>query len=240
LRPRPTLEWLEASVHRLTERLPRPSLAAIGNTKVYRFEKSIHAAIVLKTARYISGLSAGELLLSHGFLQELGALQRTIGEFGEDAMFLALACLNNNIEQIHEEFLSSFWEEQPEYHDFVRDQRKKPEVKRSKIQAYISGAVNGGIPDHQELATSKYMSHMYSGFIHAAAPHIMDMYDPETERLDVRGIASRFLREAYEHDFENYIFRSVPLIATASKALGDDLVHRKSMEVHETLKPHYT
>ena len=49
LRPRPNLEWLEALVHRLTEQLPRPSLVAIGNTKVYRFEKSIHAAIVLKT-----------------------------------------------------------------------------------------------------------------------------------------------------------------------------------------------
>lgn len=241
LRPAPTLQWFNKSLHKLCIRFPPPKRTSIGDLLVYRFEEqSIYTAILLKTARYVSGLNAGNLLLTNGFLQELGALQRSIGDFEQDCTFLALACILGEITEDHKRFLAAFWEEEPDYQTYASNQKNKDEVPRKNIQRYISRSRNGGLPNDTEIAAAKHLSRFYSGYIHGAAPHLMDMYNPDRLKFEVDGNSSTHLFEDHLHDFENYLLRGVVLISTVANVLGDEELKSEALSLHEQLKPHYT
>lgn len=240
LRPTPTLQWFNSALHKLCVRFPPPKQTTINGKLVYRFEEqSIHTAILLKAARYVSGLHAGNCLLGQGFLQELGALQRSIGDFEQDCTFLALACILGEITKDHEIFLAAFWEEEPDYQTYINNPKNKHELPRPKIQSYISRAVNGGSPDHNDISTAKYLSRIYSGYIHGAAPHLMDMYDPDARRFEVDGTVSKHLLSEHHLDFQNYLFRGVILISTVANALGDTELKEEAFSLHQQLLPHY-
>ena len=240
MRPTPSLNWFDGSIHQLCTWFPAPIQRKIGPVVSYRFEQqTVEAAILLKSVRYVSGLHAGHILLEHGFVQELGALQRSIADFAEDATFLSLACIHSDMTTLHKRYLSAFWEEEPSYQDFVQVQKNKAEVPRSKITSYISRMSNDGSPDHLHIATSKYLSRLYSGFVHGAAPHLMDMYDPTERRFEVNGTPSDQLIADHRHDFENYLFRGVVLLAMVAQALGDIKLPSNAMALHRELLPHY-
>lgn len=208
---------------------------------VFRFEEqTIYTAILLKTARYVSGLHAGNLLLTNGFLQELGALQRSIGDFAQDSMFLSLACIKGEVSEDHKTFLAAFWEEEPDFKTYASNQKNKHEVPRKNIQKYISQSANNGTPDHKEIANAKYLSRIYSGYIHGAAPHLMDMYNPDRYRFEVDGNSSTHLLREHIHDFENYLFRGVLLFQIVAQALGDTVLQEEATSLHHQLLPDYT
>lgn len=238
----PSPEWFEGSVRRLCYQVPVPVQRILDDAETYQFpEQTIQNAILLKTARFVSGLHAGNLLLKHGFVQELGTLQRTLDDFETDAMFLALACIYDDLTPLHQVYLDWFWAEDPSQRDFVLNQKKKPEPPRKKqILSYIARRTNGGIPDHTEIATGKYVLDFYSGYVHGAGPHLMDMYDPSTRRLSVAGTKFSPLLAAHQYDFENYVFRGVVLMAVAAEALGESNLHKEALSIHEELKPHFT
>jgi hypothetical protein len=85
-----TLQNMEKCHVVLAARVRQPTAVEFGDGHVFRYnEGDVHQALVQKLARVISGLHAARLLLVHGFLQELGALQRMLDEFNEDINFLA-------------------------------------------------------------------------------------------------------------------------------------------------------
>jgi hypothetical protein len=236
-----SLEWFEASLRKLCYRVPAPVQRVVDGAEIYRFpEQTIQNAILLKTARYVSGLHAGNVLLHHGFVQELGTLQRTLDDFEQDAIFLALACIYDDLTEHHARFLASFWLEEPTYGEFVLDPKNKDEVPRRHIISYISRRMNGGTPDHAGIATAKYIARTYSGYVHGAAPHLMDMFDPTARRFAVDGVTFPALLATHKHDFENYMFRGVVLLAVAAQALGDKETHESAMTLHSQIQPFFT
>ena len=241
MRPVPDLAWFDAMLQKLCQPFRPPERIQTTSGPVFRFsEKSIRTAILLKTARYISGLHAGQLLLRNGFGQELATVQRTLDDFFEDAIFLAMSCILDEISPKHQKYLKAFWEEEPEYQAFSRSPKKKDEVARAEIQNYIVRVANGGKDDHLASTNSKYMSRIYSGYVHGAASALMDMYNPQTRSFEVSGITSSFLLEDHEHDFQNYLFRGVPLIRIAAQALGVTEVADDATALHVQLDASYT
>ena len=178
-------------------------------------------------------------MLKQGFFQELGTLQRSIDDFGQDANFLALASITGKIEEIHLTFLSSFWEEEPTFEDFLKSPKNKHEIQRSKIQSHISRTLNNGTPEFKEIGANKHLSRIYSGYTHGAAPHTLDMYNPVTRAIEVSGSTSNSLLEDHEHDFQNQLFRGVVLIAVVARALGDISIANDADRLHKSLAPHY-
>jgi hypothetical protein len=241
LRPTPTLEWFVTSLQTLCEHIRPPRRTIVNGKPSYRFdEQNIEAAILLKSARYISGLHAGQLLLDHGFLQELTSLERSIGDFEQDAIFLADACITGELTQLHTNFLTSFWEEHPDFEAYVNAQGGRPEVPRAKIQSYISRMANGGQSEHREIAAAKYLSRISSAFVHGHASALIDLYNPQTRQLEVRGVTSHWLRQDHRHNFENYFYRGVCLLAVVAKAIGNAKILQEANNLQQELKPHYT
>src|SRR5690348_18017446 len=101
-----TLRILDTNFHAMANALPQPRLTEWRNGYGWRYhERLIEQALILKLARYVSGLRAAHLLLESGFLQEQAVLQRTLDEINEDILFLAVAVTNGARTEQHDRFL---------------------------------------------------------------------------------------------------------------------------------------
>ncbi|PHQ97795.1 MAG: hypothetical protein COB40_02750 [Marinosulfonomonas sp.] len=201
----------------------------------YRYEeKTIQQAILQKTARYISGLQAAELLLKNRFLQELGALQRTLDEFQEDVIFLTLGYMFG-FEKLHEDYLQAFWAEESE----MSVSTNRYQTPRKKIRAYISRIANNGTAASREIEVASYLARSFSGYVHGASPHIMDMFDPPSKGFKLNGISDPNLVEDHSSDFENYWFRGTIVMVHFARSVEDQKSMNEIMLVHNQLAPHY-
>jgi hypothetical protein len=99
------LGHMEATLASLEKRVPPPQRVRYKASFVFRYvEQTINQAIVQKLARLVSGLHAARILLTYGFVQEQGALQRMIDEFREDIMFLSYGVTRNEVTSLHQEY----------------------------------------------------------------------------------------------------------------------------------------
>lgn len=213
---------MEGLLHTFEKQVPPPQRVFLGGQQVFRYtEKTIHQAIVQKLARLVSGLHAARLLLVHGYLQEQGALQRMLDEFQEDITFLCLAVIYNDIGELHLRYLDAFYQEEfdkPE--DPIGSTQRRPMISREKIRAYIAKSEAAELEPSRGIQLSKTMSKAYSGFVHGASPHIMEMYGGNPAKFHVQGMLGAPIIAGHEKDIWNYFYRGIIAFGFAAKAFG--------------------
>jgi hypothetical protein len=213
---------MEDSLHAFEKRVPPPHLVSLGGQQAFRYtERTIHQAIVQKLARIVSGLHAARVLLAHGYVQELGDLQRMLDEFQEDIMFLCLAVIYNDLTDLHARYLEAFYQEEfDKPSDPVGSTQKRPMIPREKIRAYIANSEPAALDPSRGVQLSKTISKTYSGFVHGASPHIMDMYGGSPAKFHVKGMLGTPRMEEHEEDIWNYFYRGIIAFAFSAKAFG--------------------
>ena len=212
---------LKGAFRELESLLPPPKETSVIGRPVFRYsEQLIEQAIILKFARLINLITALDVLIDRGFVQEQGILQRAIDETEQDILFLALAVTNGLRTELHDEFLRHFWQE--EYGDFsapVATRLPRGQVKRSKIRAFLHRAF--GQPDPSGADANATLIHStYSGFVHGAAPYLMELFDEGAGRFALAGIPHNIRRIDYILDAQNSFYRALMSGAMVSKALG--------------------
>lgn len=219
-----TLRNMESTLASLAKRVPPPQRVPFLDSFVFRYvEKSIHQAIVQKLARVISGLHAARILSESGFIQEQGALQRILDEFQEDVTFLSYAIISNDVTDLHRRYLEAFYQEEfDKPKDPVSSIQKRPMVPRGKIRAYIARIEGSGLDPSRGVAVTRTMSKAYSGYVHGASPHIMDMYGGNPPRFHVAGMRGTPLFADHQDDLWNYFYRGICSFGFAAKAFGDE------------------
>ena len=217
-----TLRHMQSTLIDLAERVAPPQRVPILDSFVFRYvEKSIHQAIVQKLARIISGLHAARILLESGFIQEQGALQRMLDEFQEDVIFLSYAAINNEVTDLHRRYLEAFYQEEfDKPGDPISSTQKRPMIPRDKIRAYIAH-IEGGYHDPSHgVAVTRTVSKAYSGYVHGASPHIMEMYGGDPPSFHVTGMRGTPLFVHHQNDLWNYFYRGICSFGFAAKAFG--------------------
>jgi hypothetical protein len=222
-----TLHNMEAALDALTKRVPPPQRVQMLESFAFRYvEKTIHQAIIQKLARIISGLHAARILLESGFIQEQGALQRMLDEFKEDVTFLSYGVITNDVTNLHLKYLEAFYQEEfdrPE--DPLSSAQERPMVPRKKIRAYIArmeaGIEGSDLDPSSGVALTRTISKAYSGYVHGASPHIMEMYGGNPPRFHVSGMRGTPRYVTHKNDLWNYFYRGISTFAFAAKAFGD-------------------
>ncbi len=196
---------------------PQPVQLSFG--MAYRFrEKDIYGAMIQKLVRAQSLARAVLLLSSHGFVQEQGILQRTIDETNEDIMFLVYAVTNDTITDLHQRYLEAFWEEEiDESGTMIGSEQKRPFIPRDRITAYLAN-IDSDPSTSKEV--SRTISKAYSGFVHGASPHIMDMYYGDPPRFHTQGMLGTLRADEYAEDVWNPVYRTFVSYIAVAKALG--------------------
>lgn len=222
---------MERTVHTLASRVPQPVLTIFHGRPYIRYmEQTIHQAIVLKLARLVSNLNAAQLLLDNGYVQEQGALQRMIDEGDEDIMFLALAILSDDITDLHQRYLAAFWQEEFDQPTAMASTQKRPSIPRKNINAWLARHPLSGTDESTGVAATTTLHKTYSGYIHGAAPHIMDLYGGNPPRFHMRGMLGTPRHEDHTDDLLNYYYRAIVSFAFSAKAFGDDAQFTKIRE----------
>jgi hypothetical protein len=219
-----SLRNMESTLVGLAKLVPPPQRVPILDSFAFRYaEKSIHQALVQKLARVISGLHAARILLEYGFLQEQSALQRMLDEFHEDITFLAYPVISNEITDLHYKYLEAFYEEEfDKPDDPASSTQKRPMMRREKIRSYIA-RIEGGYSDPSSgVAVTRTISKAYSGYVHGASPHIMEMYGGNPPLFHVAGMLGTPRYSEHQHDLWNYFYRGICAFGFAAKAFGDD------------------
>jgi hypothetical protein len=229
------LDKMEYTLNILKGRVPQPQRVPHGDSHVYRYvEKSLPQALVQKLVRLVSGLHAARLLMEHGFVQEQGVLQRTLDEIQEDINFLSFSVIFNDLTSLHLGYLEVFYEEEFDAVSARPVKQKRPPISRKKIRDYVFGKQTTLIDSTRASENFRTIRQIYSGYVHAASPQIMDMYGGNSPRFYVRGMVGTARQQAYRNDLWNYFYRGILCFACSAKAFGDgnlfDQIHQFSKD----------
>lgn len=217
------VEAMTKAFRHMERALTPPQRVPHRDSFVFRYEnKGIHEALLQKLARSISGLNAVGVLLSAGYVQEVGVLLRTLDEIQEDIFFLATAETNGARTERHEQYLRAFYAEAV----FSRPEGSleigKPNmVPRKKIRAHTMNTLGQGVNTSQALAAEESVGTAYSGYVHAASENIMDMYGGDPPRFHLTGMRGTPRISGSAQDAENYIYRGLMATIVVAKAFGD-------------------
>jgi hypothetical protein len=200
----------------------KPVLVKMAFGMVFRFkEKDIYQAIIQKLARAQSAVRAAYILLKNGFVQEQAILHRVIDETNEDILFLVYAVTNDTITELHKRFLDAFWEEEiDESGTLIDSKQTRPMIPRKKIRAYITNVERVALDPNRGIELSRTLSRTYSGFVHGASPHIMDMYGGNPPHFHTKGMLGTPRMEEYTDDLWNYMYRTFLSHIVVAKAPG--------------------
>lgn len=216
------LTYLEGIVEDLDRRVPPPQFVE----KVHAFrhvEKSIRQAIVQKLARMVSTLHAAYLLRNHGFVQEQASLQRILDEIQEDVLFLAFGIIRGDDQSpLHRNYLDAFFQEEFDANTAIESTQKRQTIPRRKIHAYLARMEEAPMDPSRGQELFRTTNKIYSGYVHAASAHIMDMYGGNPPRFHMRGMKATEAYEAYRKDIRNYFYRGISSFVFAARAFGDD------------------
>lgn len=208
---------------RMERSVPRPERVAHRDSFVYRYaNKGILEALLQKLARSISGLNAVGVLLSSGYVQEVGVLFRTLDEIQEDIFFLASAETNGAHTERHKKYLEAFYTESVFGRTEGSLEIPKPNlVPRKKIRAHTVNVLGDGVNASRALAASEAVGTAYSGYVHAASENIMDMHGGNPPQFHLDGMLGTPRTQTYARDAENYVYRGLMATIVVAKALGD-------------------
>lgn len=213
----------------LSRQLGAPARVTVNGGCTYRFqEQNVYVAIILKLVRVITGLQAIFHLNRLGLLQEQAVLQRVADELTEDISFLSNSVIFNDFTEVHSRFLEAFFEEEfEEGKTAVESAQKRPMIPRKKIQSYINKNRDSGGDPYSGKEVSRTISKGYSGYVHAAAPHVMELYFGNPPGFHLAGSQSSPLYEDHVDDMLNYFYRGILAVAFSAKAFGNEDVFQE-------------
>lgn len=216
-----TLPVLETAFTVLERQVPKPQFVKIPGGFVFRYiEQTIHQAIILKLVRVVSGLRAALLLLEHGFVQEQAVHHRIIDELNEDILFLGYGIASGEVTPLHKRFLKAFYEEEFDSDNPIISTQKRDMIPRKKIRAYLA-KIEGVSNPSDTAEVLRTISKTYSGFVHAASTHILEMYGGDPPRFHLSGMLGTPRITHYSDDLWNYFYRSILSFILTAKVFGD-------------------
>lgn len=221
-----TNNFLEECFHVLEAPVPAPEPVKENDGFALRYKKEHHClelAIIQKLARYISGLNASLLLLEGGYTQEVGAMFRTLDEFGEDIMFLALP-ISGGIEKtpLHDKYLEQFFQEEFDNPgNAILSSKKRELIPRKKIRAAIANVGKNGLNPHDARELSRTISQAYSGYVHGASGHILEMVGGNPQRYFLSGMSGTSRQSEFIYNYWDYAYRGLLSVVLAAKVFGN-------------------
>jgi hypothetical protein len=157
-----------------------------------RFRYRVHTdalACYLKGARLISTLNAAFILYQHAYPQEVGALCRMADDFSNEVMFILLPQAGEEVDEVQRQFLENFFhEELDKPADPLGSEQKRVTVPARKIHAAFAKLASNEInpSDAQEMLRTIHQA--FSGYVHGAYPHIMELYGGNPPRFHLSGM----------------------------------------------------
>lgn len=193
-----------------------------GPTRQFRHENLTESlACYLKGVKAISTLNACLVLLRQGYAQEVGALCRMVDDFCNEIFFLLMPQGEAGFSQDQIKFLENFFQEEFEKPgDPLRSLQKRDTVPVKKIHATFGKLSQGELnaSDAQELLRTVHQA--FSGYVHGAYPHIMEMFGGNPPRFHVSGMLGTPRIDEWRGQLVGYVQRLIIATVFVARKLG--------------------
>lgn len=231
-----TLQNLGVAFDVLFTQVGPPKLVYFGDEYTYRYEeKSIHQSIIQKLARLVTGLQSIALLNRCGLLQEQAVVQRTLDEFEQDINFLGFAVIFDERTLLHERYLEAFYKEEFDSpFNAIESTQKRPMIPRKKILAFLAKDRGTGYSQSSSIEVMRTLSKTYSGYVHGASPHLMELCYGEPPVFHLFGAKDSPLFKDHEADLINNFYRGILAFAVSAKAFGNEQLFEKLQDYSKT------
>ena len=222
-------DYLAAVLRRLADIYAQMDKAAgpvlfrdVGPYRHFRHETLTESlACYLKGIKCISTLNASIVLLRHGYTQEVGALCRMVDDFCNEIFFLLLPQGNDGFSGDQIRFLENFFQEEfDKPADPLGSVQKRDTVAVKKIHATFGKLAAGELnpSDAQELLRTVHQA--FSGYVHGAYPHIMEMYGGNPPQFHVTGMLDTPRIPEWRGQVIGYVQRLIIASVFVARKLG--------------------
>ncbi len=228
----PIEEYLRGVLHRL-EAIYAEMGAATGHIVCiddgvyprFRYEKLTDSLVCyLKGVKAISTLNGCLILLQHGYTQEIGALCRMIDDSCNEIFFLLVLQGDEGPSDDQRRFVENFFQEEFDKPGSpLASTQKRATVPVRKIHATFAKLAKNELnpSDAQELLRTTHQA--FSGYIHGAYPHIMEMFGGNPPRFHMSGMLGTPRVEEWRAQLVGYVYRLI--MATVFVARKLQLTH---------------
>jgi hypothetical protein len=175
----------------------------------------------LKGIKSISTLNASIILLRHGYAQEVGALCRMVDDFCNEIFFLLMPQGRDEFSDDQIRFLENFFKEEFDKPDNpLGSAQKRDTVSVKKIHATFGKLAAGELnpSDAQELLRTTHQA--FSGYVHGAYPHVMEMYAGNPPKFHVSGMLGTPRIAEWRGQLVGYVQRLIIASVFVARKLG--------------------
>jgi hypothetical protein len=133
-----------------------------------------------------------------------------LDEFQEDIVFLGEAVHSGARSALHERYLKDFWAEEFDVEgNPLKSSQKRDRISRDKIQAAIARQSIFPANPSDGQAVQRTISKTYSGYIHGAAPHILELYGDLPGKFHLRGMIGTPVMPFVVNEASAYYYRGL-------------------------------
>lgn len=217
-----TLLHLQAQYDILVEYLPRVERVQIGGNIFFRhLEHSDVLMCYLKGVKLISTLNAAIVLLRSGYVQEVGVLCRMADDFCYEIMFFMGTIPESGPSKDQIKMLDAFFKEEFENpDDMLGSPQSRDTVPRRKINAAFGSAAKNELNPHDAQSTLETIHKAFSGYVHGAYPHIMELYGGFPPRFHMDGMLGTPRIKEWQGQLVIYVYRSIMVTELIAMRLG--------------------
>lgn len=235
-----TIRVLETCIIELLHSVKQPIRDDTPPRWGWRFaNEGVAEAVLLKGVRIISALNSLVWLLRGGYVQEMGVICRTIDEFFVDIIFLLEGFPDKELTAPQRQFLEDFYQEefdQPES-PLESTQRRKT-VRRQKIHAAVGRIMEDVVDPQQAQEMFRTLSQAFSGYVHGAYQHIMELYGGDPPRFHLDGMLDTPRIRAFEEYMEHNIYRGIQALMVIAIAFKREHVFTELLRIRTKFEQH--
>jgi hypothetical protein len=197
--------------------------------------------IYLKGIRWVSLLNASIVLLEAGQVHEMGILCRCMDESLEDML---LFCRNLGADgkptEAQERVLMEFFQEQFEDSSSpMLVASKRDRVRREKVRAAIAGLPENQVNPHDHAQINGTIYDTFSGYVHGAYPHIMELYGGNPPHFHTAGMKNTPRIGKWQTQLVGYLYRGVLGAWFVAKRLGEESTAQSIFALRNEMEQRY-
>jgi len=222
---------LDQCVQALSSSFELPQRVAFNGMEVFRHaQKDGLLLSFMKLVKIASHHNAAMVLIRTGYIQEVYTLCRMIDEASEDIHFMERQLGEDGQPSQHQlKFFEEFFQEEFSGTDLVESHNSRVRVPRQKVRAAISklGAGVVELDPSTEVKVTGVLSGTFSGFVHGAYVHLMELFGGPFLQFHTRGMLGTPRMQECLGNQVHYVYRSLLAVeAVGYRAFREDVVYR--------------
>lgn len=228
-----TLANLESLYQEMSNQIEPPVFVDISGYQTFRYQRiSESLACFLKGVKTVSSLNAAMALLRVGYAQEIGAICRMVDDFCNEIFFLLKPQNGDGFSKEQIQFLKDFFQEELDKPmNPLASTQKRDNVPVRKIHATFAkiAASEMNPSDAQEMLRTTHQA--FSGYVHGAYPHIMEMYGGDPPHFHLSGMIRTPRVEEWRGQLIGYVYRALMVTVFVARKLGLSDTEKKVREL---------